>query len=107
MEIVRCVSCDGYGWLDDEELGEVDCDWCAGVGYVYRDAQGVDHRIPTSDYAALIETLEAMETQRLREMGYTGSAKKPWQQAIRTERGDSLTHLPEVHGKDNNANTPE
>jgi hypothetical protein len=26
-------------------------------------------------------------------MGYTGNAKKPWQQAIRKERGDSLTHL--------------
>lgn len=100
MEIMRCVSCDGYGWLDDEEKGEVDCDWCAGVGYVYRDEQGVDHRIPVTDYVAIAETLEAMETQRLREMGYTGSAKKPWQQAIRQERGDSLTRLSDVSPED-------
>ena len=107
MDIMRCVSCDGYGWLDDEELGEVDCDWCAGVGYVYRDAQSVDHRIPASDYADLTGTLEALETQRLREMGYTGSAKKPWQQEIRKERGDSLTQLPEAHSDDTNANPSE
>lgn len=95
LDVVRCASCDGYGWLDDEESGVVDCDWCAGVGYVYRDEQGIDRRIPASDYEALAETLEALETERLRELGYTGSAKKPWQQAIRKERGDKLTHLPE------------
>jgi hypothetical protein len=90
MEVVRCVSCDGYGWLDDE-AGESDCDWCAGVGYVYRDETGVDRRIPSSDFAAVAHTLEALETQRLREMGYTGGAKKPWEQSIRKERGDNLS----------------
>jgi hypothetical protein len=99
MQIVRCVSCDGYGWLDDDE-GEVDCDWCGGVGYIYRDNQGIDRHIPASDYAAVAETLEAMETQRLREMGYSGSAKKPWQQAIRKERGDHLSRLSDERGED-------
>lgn len=100
MEIVRCVSCDGYGWLEDDENEVVDCDWCGGVGYVYRDARSVDHRIPPTDYAAVAETLEALETQRLREMGYTGNAKKPWQQAIRQERGDSIAHPPEQPNED-------
>ncbi len=90
MQIVRCVSCDGYGWLDDEEAGASDCDWCGGVGYVYRDGRGADQRIPASDFEALAETLEQLEIDRLREMGYSGSAKKPWQQAIRQERGDGL-----------------
>jgi hypothetical protein len=89
MQIVRCVSCDGYGWLDDED-GEVDCSWCGGVGYVYRDEQGVDHPIPAEDFEEVTATLEALETERLRELGYSGSAKKPWQQAIRRERGDGL-----------------
>lgn len=100
MQIIRCGSCDGYGWIDDEEAGEIDCDWCGGVGYVYRDAQGIDRRIPASEYPTVAETLEIMEIQRLREMGYTGSAKKPWQQEIRQERGDSLTQLPGQQDED-------
>jgi hypothetical protein len=93
VEIVRCVSCDGYGWQDDEEDGETDCAWCGGVGYVYRDEVGVDRRIPASDFATVADTLEALETQRLREMGYSGGAKKPWEQAVRKQRGDHLTRL--------------
>lgn len=85
-EIVRCVACDGFGWLEDEDTGQAeDCDWCAGVGYVYRDAQGVDTRIPPEDDAAVAETLEALEAERLRELGYTGTAKRPWEQAVRGE----------------------
>ena len=85
-EIVRCVSCDGYGWF--EELGgEVfDCDWCGGVGYVYRDKNDVDHKIPEADFPAVAERLEQLEAARMREMGYTGEAKKPWEQAIRQRR---------------------
>ena len=89
MQIVRCVSCEGYGWLDDEDDAR-DCSWCAGVGYVYRDEQGVDHRIPPEDFEKVSAELELLETERLREMGYSGNAKKPWQQAIRLERGDGL-----------------
>jgi DnaJ-class molecular chaperone len=88
-EIVRCPSCDGYGWLDDE--GETrECAWCAGVGYVYRDARGVDAVIPPADYAAQAEALERLEHERLREMGYSGSARKPWEQEIRGENKDRL-----------------
>jgi hypothetical protein len=87
--IVRCASCDGFGWLEDE--GQVtDCDWCAGVGYVYRDEQGVDYPIPEADYGAVAETLEALEAERLREMGYTGEAKRPWEQEIRGENAARL-----------------
>ncbi len=82
MEIVRCVSCNGYGWLEDNEIVE-DCDWCAGIGYVYRDAHGVDHGIPESDYPAIAGKLEALERERMRELGYTGEAKHPNQQQIR------------------------
>lgn len=84
MDIVRCVSCDGYGWFEDDfGASTVDCDWCDGVGYVYRDAQGVDHKIPPSDYGRVSARLEALEEQRLRELGYSGQAKKPWEQEIR------------------------
>lgn len=84
MDIVRCVSCDGYGW-QVEEFTEVtvDCDWCGGTGYVYRDAQGVDHRIPEEDYGKVSAILEGLENERMRELGYTGSAKHPDDQAIR------------------------
>ena len=81
---MRCVSCEGFGWFEDEEDGQVmDCDWCGGAGYVYRDASGVDHPIPEADYGAVADVLEKLEAERLREMGYTGEAKKPWEQAVR------------------------
>ncbi len=84
MQIVRCISCDGFGWLDDDETERaIDCDWCAGVGYVYRDETGLDHKVPPADYARVADTLEQLEYTRLREMGYQGSAKKPWEQPIR------------------------
>jgi hypothetical protein len=87
-EIIRCVSCDGYGWFEDE--GEVsDCDWCAGVGYVYRDPGGLDRKIPEADFVALAEQLEALEAARMRDMGYSGTAKKPWEQAIRQSKDDN------------------
>ena len=85
-EIIRCASCDGFGWFEDEFSGEVeDCDWCAGAGYVYRDDAGRDAPIPPADYAAVADELERLELVRLRELGYQGSAKKPWQQAIRKD----------------------
>lgn len=87
--IVRCVSCEGFGWFEDDFSGEAeDCDWCAGAGYVYRDAAGHDAPIPIADYAAVAAELERLELERLREMGYQGGARKPWQQAIRKD-----THL--------------
>lgn len=88
--IVACPSCEGYGWFEDEIVGEVEeCDWCAGVGYIYRDANGVDHPIPPSDWGRVAEQLEKLESQRLHDMGYTGSAKKPWEQAVRGTGADA------------------
>ena len=37
---------------------------------------------------ALEAALENLEAHRLREMGYTGTAKKPWEQAIRQQNPD-------------------
>lgn len=90
-QIVRCISCDGYAWIEGENGEALDCDWCAGVGYVYRDAQFVDHKIPEADYGTVSAVLEGLETERLREMGYTGEAKKPWEQAIRQTPDESST----------------
>jgi hypothetical protein len=88
MKIVRCVSCEGYGWFTDEFTGETaDCDWCGGVGYVYQE-EGVDRRIPESDFGRVADTLEKLDVERMREMGYKGEPKKPWEQAVR--RGTSL-----------------
>ena len=81
-EIIQCPSCDGYGWLEDDGQVE-DCDWCAGVGYVYRESDGLNRRIPATDFEAVSDPLEALEAQRLRGMGYSGEAKKPWEQAVR------------------------
>jgi hypothetical protein len=91
MDIVRCASCEGFGWFEDDDGLVQDCDWCGGIGYTYRDASGLDRRIPVSDYEQVSDQLEQLETQRLREMGYTGEAKKPWEQKIRQQRdnGDS------------------
>ena len=82
MEIVRCVSCNGYGWLEENGTAEA-CDWCGGVGYVYRDAQMVDHHIPERDDTLIAGKLEELEAQRMRELGYTGQARHPDQQPIR------------------------
>ena len=83
--IIRCASCDGYGWFEGDLMDEPgDCDWCAGAGYVYHQA-GRDAIIPKADYAAIADELEALELQRLRELGYQGRAKKPWQQSIRKD----------------------
>lgn len=83
--IFRCASCDGYGWFDDDFGGESgDCDWCAGVGYVYR-RDGRDTAIPKADFEAVADELERLEHERLRELGYQGAAKKPWQQTIRKD----------------------
>ena len=84
-EIVRCVSCEGYGWFEEVDGSSVDCDWCGGTGYVYRDENNVDRKIPESDYGKVASTLERLEAQRLHDMGYTGEAKKPWEQAIRQQ----------------------
>lgn len=83
MDIVCCVSCEGYGWYEDDLDGSVqECDWCSGVGYVYQE-NGVDRRIPPEDWGRMAARLEALEQERLRGMGYTGSARKPWEQDIR------------------------
>lgn len=85
-QIVRCISCDGFGWFEDEFSGAVeDCDWCAGVGYVYRDADNKDAPIPKADFDTVAIRLEELEVERLHDMGYEGQAKKPWQQDIRKD----------------------
>jgi len=94
MQIVRCPSCDGYGWAEDDFSAEVeDCAWCGGIGYVYRDTQNLDQQIPEADLKKphISDKLEALEIERLREIGYTGEAKKPWQQEIRkgTQGGEN------------------
>lgn len=81
--IRQCPNCDGYGWIDDFIEGEQDCDWCKGIGYVYRGDDSVDRPIPRSDFEQVAETLEQLEAERLRQLGYTGRAKPPWRQAIR------------------------
>lgn len=89
MQIVRCVSCDGYGWEIDDFSGDaVDCNWCGGTGYLYRDAQGIDRRIPEADYGRVQEQLEKLEQARMQEMGYSGTAKHPDEQPVR--RRDSV-----------------
>lgn len=99
MKIVRCVSCDGFGWFEDDFTGEVeDCDWCDGVGYVYRADDKTDSPIPKADYQTVAEELEKLETERLRELGYQGQAKKPWQQEIR--KGKTLGENPYELPKD-------
>ena len=92
MTIIRCASCDGFGWFEDETGVGVDCDWCAGAGYVYRDEAGRDLPIPQEAYPQVAAELEALEEERLRELGYQGGAKKPWQQQIR--RGTQLGRDP-------------
>lgn len=89
MDIVRCVSCDGYGWFEDEEtFADVDCDWCNGTGYVYRDENGVDYPIPEADYPKVAATLENLDIQRMREMGYSGEPLHPEEQPIRKRDDD-------------------
>lgn len=92
MEVVRCASCDGYGWEEGDSDEALDCVWCRGVGYVYRDVQGIDQHIPEEDYEIVADRLEQLELERLREMGYQGEAKKPWEQKVRQERGILLNH---------------
>ena len=54
------------------------------------------HGIPVAGAFSLLDSgrvageLEALERERLREMGYSGDAKKPWEQAIRLDRNDGL-----------------
>jgi hypothetical protein len=88
MTVVRCVSCDGYGWIEDDDGLVSDCDWCGGVGYVYRDQNGVDRRIPESDYPAVADTLERLEQERMRDLGYTGTSKHPNEQDVRRQPGE-------------------
>ena len=42
-----------------------------------RDARGVDRPIPPADYGRIAAELERLEAERLRKVGYTGSAKRP------------------------------
>lgn len=93
MKIVRCPSCDGYGWFEHELTFEaVDCDWCGGIGYIYRDENNVDHKIPPEHYGKVAADLERLETERMRDLGYSGSAKHPDEQPIR--RGDTPDDIP-------------
>ena len=78
-EIVRCPSCDGYAWVETDDGSAEDCDWCGGVGYVYREAGDLHRRIPEADYGRVADTLERMEIERLREIGYTGQPKRRWE----------------------------
>lgn len=104
MEIVRCASCEGYGWFEEDFTGAVvDCDWCGGTGYVYRDANGVDHKIPPEDYGRAADVLERLEEARLREMGYTGSARHPDEQAIRQKPPDESTENTDEERGENEA----
>jgi len=102
VKIVRCMSCDGFGWFEDHFTGEVeDCDWCGGVGYVYRDNNDTDKRIPSEDFEKVADELERLETERMREMGYQGSAKKPWQQDIRNDTKLGQNPYDETDDSDN------
>ena len=93
--IVRCPSCDGYGWLTDDFTGESgDCDWCAGTGYVYRSPDATDRPIPPADYGRVAAQLESLEHDRLRDMGYSGSALHPDDQPIRRRSADDTEDLP-------------
>lgn len=87
--IVQCPSCEGYGWFNDEfDDSVVDCDWCNGTGYVYRDENNIDHRIPPEDYGKVAEILENLEQNRLQDMGYSGQAKHPNEQEVRQNNTD-------------------
>jgi hypothetical protein len=91
-DIVRCPSCDGYGWLSDEFSGEPeDCDWCRGTGYVYRDAAGVDRPIPEADYGRVSAILERLDHDRMHDLGYSGTALHPDEQPIRKRDADEPT----------------
>ena len=91
--IERCLSCDGFGWTEDDFGGGAeDCDWCRGWGYVYRLDDGSDAPIPAADYDGVSAELEGLEAERMRELGYQGQARKPWRQAIR--RGTALGQDP-------------
>ncbi len=83
-DIIRCISCDGYGWYEDDFTGEAtDCTWCKGAGYVYTSADGTQRPIPHEDYGRIADALEQLERERMRELGYRGEAKPPWEQNIR------------------------
>lgn len=82
--IVRCPSCDGHGWAEDDFTGEREgCAWCDESGYMYENADGVQRQIPHADYGAVADELERLERDRMRELGYQGEAKPPWQQEVR------------------------
>ena len=76
-QLVRCPSCDGYGWFAEESQQDrtEDCSWCGGIGYVQRDAGGVDRPIPSCRYAEVATELEQLDEARLRELGYSGAPK--------------------------------
>jgi hypothetical protein len=86
MEIIRCPSCDGFAWVEDDFSGaSEDCDWCGAIGYLYHDDKGLDHKISRDDLkkTEISTKLESLEKARLREMGFTGEAKTPWEQDVR------------------------
>ena len=75
-----------HAWVEDEFSAETEaCDWCDGIGYIYRNDEGIEQIIPREDLknAEISARLETLEQERLREMGYSGEAKKPWEQDIR------------------------
>lgn len=81
IEIIRCPSCEGYGWAEDALEGTAgECDWCAGIGYVARE-NDLDRalRPDEAEDPAIAARLEQLEAERLRGLGYTGQASKPWE----------------------------
>ena len=102
--IVRCVSCDGFGWFE-QGTQTTECDWCGGIGYVYRQPSGLDQRIPSHDYERIADQLETLEQQRLRELGYQGQARQPWQQAVR--KGTSGGENPYASDDDTHDRAPD
>jgi hypothetical protein len=105
MKIVRCISCEGFGWFEDDFTSEAeDCDWCGGVGYVYQNDDKTDSPIPKADFEKVADELEQLEIKRLRELGYQGQAKKPWEQDFR--QGKQLGQNP-YDSPDNKPDTDE
>jgi hypothetical protein len=96
-KIVRCLSCEGYGWYEDEFTSETtDCDWCDGVGYVYRDAQNIDHKIPLEDLKQpdISAQLELLEGERLRK----ASASRAFARSVRMGPGLALRAIRDDKG---------
>ena len=59
---------------------------------MYQLENGAQQQIPNSDYGKVADQLELLEQERMRELGYKGAAKPPWEQghpAGNSRRGSS------------------